>query len=417
MKQKSNKKHPEGEKNKQTGRQKTGAQSNIKHSQSNLSANGAERALERTLPAHRAERNAWAPGQERNAWAHGAERTAWAPGAERALEQTLSAHGAERALERTRNPEYLRSARRLNHRQARWALFFTRFHFTVTYRPGSKNTKADSLSRQFESTLQPLSPDPILPTTLIVALVQWDVMTEIAETQGTDPIPTECAPNKTSVPPSLRTRVIQQVHDLPSFGHPEITASIQILSNKFWWSTLRTDIIALIKNCVTCNTSKSSKPMPAGLLQPLPAPQRPWFHIAIDFITDLPNSNSNTTILTVIDRFSKSCRLIPIPKLPIALETADVLCSYVFRLFGLPDDIVSNRGPQFTSRVWTAFFSFLWLSSGTSGYHPESNGKTERLNQEVTRFRRSYCHRNQADWSIYLFWAEYIQNLLHKTST
>ncbi len=316
-----------------------------------------------------------------------------------------------------RNPEYLRSARRLNHRQARWALFFTRFHFTVTYRPGSKNTKVDSLSRQFESTLQPLSPDPILPTTLIVALVQWDVMTEIAETQGTDPIPTECAPNKTSVPPSLRTRVIQQVHDLPSFGHPEITASIQILSNKFWWSTLRTDIIALIKNCVTCNTSKSFKPMPAGLLQPLPAPQRPWFHIAIDFITDLPNSNSNTTILTVIDHFSKSCRLIPIPKLPIALETADVLCSYVFRLFGLPDDIVSNRGPQFTSRVWTAFFSFLWLSSGTSGYHPESNGKTERLNQEVTRFRRSYCHRNQADWSRYLFWAEYIQNLLHKTST
>ncbi|MBZ5782411.1 hypothetical protein K8366_25940, partial [Klebsiella aerogenes] len=41
-----------------------------------------------------------------------------------------------------RNLEYLRSAKRLNHRQARWALFFTRFQFTVTYRPGSKNVKA-----------------------------------------------------------------------------------------------------------------------------------------------------------------------------------------------------------------------------------------------------------------------------------
>ncbi len=61
--------------------------------------------------------------------------------------------------------------RRLIHRWARWALFFTRFQFTVTYRPGSKNTKADALSRQFESTLQLLSPDTILPTTLIVAPV------------------------------------------------------------------------------------------------------------------------------------------------------------------------------------------------------------------------------------------------------
>ncbi len=94
-----------------------------------------------------------------------------------------------------------------HHRQARWALFFTPFQFTVAYRPGSKNTKADALSRQFELTLQPISPDPILPTTLIVAPVQWDVLTEIVEMQGKDSIPTECPPNKTFVPPSLRTRV------------------------------------------------------------------------------------------------------------------------------------------------------------------------------------------------------------------
>ncbi len=158
--------------------------------------------------------------------------------------------------------------------------------------------------------------------------------------------------------------------------------------------------------------------MPAGLLKPLPVPQRPWPHIAIDFITDLPNSEGNATILTVIDRFSKSCGLIPLPKLPTTLEPAEVLCSYVFRFYGLPDDIVSDRGPQFTSRVWTAFFRFLNVNiSLTSCYHPESNGQIESLNQEVTRFLRSYCHPNQADWSRYLFWAEYAQNSLRKTST
>ncbi len=74
-------------------------------------------------------------------------------------------------------------------------------------------------------------------------------------------------------------------------------------------------------------------------------------HIAIDFVTDLPASQGHTIILMVIDRFSKAGRLIPLPKLLTALETAEVLCNYVFRFYGLPEDIVSDRGPQFTSRV------------------------------------------------------------------
>ncbi|KAI2660458.1 Transposon Tf2-9 polyprotein [Labeo rohita] len=161
--------------------------------------------------------------------------------------------------------------------------------------------------------------------------------------------------------------------------------------------------------------SKPSRQLPAGLLQPPPIPQHPLSHIAIDFITDLPNSQANTSILTVIDRFSKSCRLIPLPKLPSAFETTEMLCNYVFRFYGLPKDIVSDRGPQFTSRVWSAFFGLLNINvSLTSDYHPQSNGQTERLNQELTRFLRTYCLNNQADWSRYLMWAEYAQNSLQK---
>lgn len=164
--------------------------------------------------------------------------------------------------------------------------------------------------------------------------------------------------------------------------------------------------------------SKSSHQRPAGLLQPLPFPQRTWSHIAIDFVTDLPNSRNYTTILTVIDQFSKACRLIPLPKLPTAFETAEVLLEQVFRFYGLPDDIVSDRGPQFTSRVWKSFCQQLNINiSLTSGYHPQSNGQVERLNQEITRFLRSYCHQNQNDWSRFLIWAEYAQNLLRKPST
>ncbi|KAG1928582.1 retrotransposable element [Pimephales promelas] len=316
------------------------------------------------------------------------------------------------------NLEYLRSAKRLNPRQARWALFFTRFNFTVTYRPGTKNTKADALSRQTEETAQNHNPENILGEKLLVAPVQWDIMTEIQQTNRQTPIPAECPANLLYVPETLRARLLDQVHSSPSSGHPGITATVQLLQNRFWWPTLTPDTINHIHNCSHCQTSKSPRTLPAGLLCPLPTPQRPWSHIAVDFITDLPNSQGYTTILTIVDRFSKACRLVPLTKLPTAFETAELLCNQVFRFYGLPEDIVSDRGPQFTSRVWTSFFKNLNVNiSLTSGYHPQSNGQTERLNQDVIRFLRTYCQQHQQDWSRYLFWAEYAQNSLVKPAT
>ncbi|KAI2666050.1 Retrotransposon-derived protein PEG10 [Labeo rohita] len=105
-------------------------------------------------------------------------------------------------------------------------------------------------------------------------------------------------------------------------------------------------------------------------------------------------------------------------KLPTAMETAEALCDSVFRFYGLPEDIVSDRGPQFSSRLWSSFFHLLGVNvSLTSGYHPEANGQVERLNQELTRFLRSYCHDHQENWSRFLFWAEYAQNSIRKPST
>ncbi|KAL0166278.1 hypothetical protein M9458_038122, partial [Cirrhinus mrigala] len=67
-----------------------------------------------------------------------------------------------------KNLQYIREAKRLNPRQARWALFFTRFNFKITYRPGFKNISADALSR-LHSTDQPVEPEPIVPSNLITS--------------------------------------------------------------------------------------------------------------------------------------------------------------------------------------------------------------------------------------------------------
>ncbi|KAK3516573.1 hypothetical protein QTP70_021975 [Hemibagrus guttatus] len=68
-----------------------------------------------------------------------------------------------------KNLEYLRDAKRLNPRQARWALFFTRFNFTISYCPGSKNVKADTLSRIHSPEESTDDPEPIIPEKLFVS--------------------------------------------------------------------------------------------------------------------------------------------------------------------------------------------------------------------------------------------------------
>ncbi|KAK3518620.1 hypothetical protein QTP70_005527 [Hemibagrus guttatus] len=89
------------------------------------------------------------------------------------------------------------------------------------------------------------------------------------------------------------------------------------------------------------------------------------------------------------------------------MQTADAMFAHVFRNFGLPEDIVSDRGPQFTSRVWRALCARLDIGvSLSSSHHPQSNGQAERLNQEIGRFLRSYCSREQQRWSEFLPWAD-----------
>lgn len=214
------------------------------------------------------------------------------------------------------------------------------------------------------------------------------------------------------------TALIQWVHTSLSAGHPGIQQTITLIRNSFWWSELTKDVTSYVKSCSACAQSKPPKDLPAGLLEPLPIPQRPWSHLSVDFVSDLPNSNNFTTILVIIDHFSKARHLVLLKGLPTAMETATALFHHVFRVYGSTEDTVTDRGPQFTSRVWQEFCKLLDINvSLTSGYHPLANGQVERLNQEIGRYFRSYCSREQQRWSEFLPWAEYAQNSIIHSST
>ncbi len=178
------------------------------------------------------------------------------------------------------------------------------------------------------------------------------------------------------------------------------------------------DIHSFVLACSVCATGKTSNRPPDGLLQPLSVPSRPWSHIALDFITALPPSQGKTVVLTVVDRFSKAAHFIPLPKLPSAKETAVTVVDHVFRLHGLPMDVVSDRGPQFVSKFWQEFCKLLGATvSLSSGFHPQSNGQTERANQDLEKVLRCLVSKNPSSWSQQLSMVEYAHNSFPVSST
>ena len=297
-------------------------------------------------------------------------------------------------------------------------MFFARFNFTLSYRPGSKNAKPDALSRLFYPDSFPKSEETILPASCVIGAVSWEVEERVKGATVNLPVPVGCPPNRLFVPPELRSTVVHWAHSSMLSCHPGVKRTVHVVRQRFWWPGVVDTVKEYVAACPVCAQNKSSHRPPAGLLHPLPVPSRPWSHISLDFVTGLPLSEGNTTILTIVDRFSKMVHFVPLPKLPSAKELAEIMLSNVFRLHGLPKDVVSDRGPQFVSRFWKAFCSLIGATvSLSSGYHPQSNGQTERLNQELEVGLRCLSSRNPASWSKQLIWVEYAHNTLPCSST
>ncbi|TWW61053.1 hypothetical protein D4764_05G0011430 [Takifugu flavidus] len=319
-----------------------------------------------------------------------------------------------------KNLTYVRTAKRLNPRQGRWALFFSRFDFTLTFRPDSKNIRADALSRQFPEEFPgaPRDPDTIVPPARVIGVISWPIETAVEQAQRDEPDPGNGPQDRMFVPSSVRPQVLEWGHSSCFACHPGVRRTVEFVQRRFWWPNLQEDVREFVGACTVCARSKASHRSPAGLLHPLPVPSRPWSHIALDFVTGLPVSQGNDTILTIVDRFSKGVHFVALPKLPSAAETAELLVSHVVRLHGIPLDVVSDRGPQFTSRVWQAFCKGIGATvSLSSGYHPQSNGQAERANQALEAALRCVTTSNPASWSRFLPWVEYSLNTMESSAT
>ena len=355
-----------------------------------------------------------------------------------------------------KNLLYFASTRTLNRRQARWSIFLADYNFEIKFRPGNRHSTADALSRRPELAPRPgdkaydeqsqclLTPNQVQISATYL-LQDETLLTEISRATIADHFAQEIKAsledltsrssrddlNKFSFRDGLllrsnlvyvpegpcRVRVISECHDNLLAGHFGVAKTLELISRTYWWPQQWKLVKAFIKSCDICSRSKTARHRPYGLLQPLPVPDRPWSSISMDFITNLPPSGGHDSILVVVDRFTKMAHFIPCSKAISGAATANLILENVVRLHGLPDDIVSDRGPPFISRFWKRLFQILGTTTKLStAFHPQTDGQTERVNQVLEQYLRCVVSYQQDDWTTLLPLAEFAyNNTLHSS--
>lgn len=174
---------------------------------------------------------------------------------------------------------------------------------------------------------------------------------------------------------------------------------------------MKADVKDYVQSCSICLKAKPDRARYPGLLEPLPVPNQAWQMISLDFIEGLPQSGRFNCILVVVDKFSKYSHFLPLSHPFSAQQVATVYIDQIYRLHGLPDSILSDRDPIFTSRFWKELFHQTGTKLRMSTpYHPATDGQTERVNQCLETFLRCFVHACPKKWSSWLALEEYWYN-------
>lgn len=380
-----------------------------------------------------------------------------------------------------KNLQHFMTTKRLSRRQARWSEFLSRFNFKLIYRPGAQGGKPDALTRRSSDLPQGddderqehqnqivLKPENLSPDMLPVSLNQAEIDTNdqvvqkpiedlISIAYENDTVSSkilEALKNRDSIDPpelkemklprallsqkhqrlyfkdrlyipedeELRLHLLRSSHDSAAAGHPGKAKTYELLSRHYYWPKMSRDVKRYVRNCHICSRSKASRLPYQGLLEPLRTPFTKWEDIAVDFIVDLPRSKNETTgqvcrnIMVVTDRLSKQRHFIGCGSIE-ARYAARLFLHHVWKHHGLPKTIVSDRGTQFTSRLWQRLCQRLRISLKLStAYHPETDGQSENSNQGLEQYLRAYVNYVQDDWVNWLPLAEFAINN-HRSET
>jgi hypothetical protein len=321
-------------------------------------------------------------------------------------------------------------------RQARWLEELQRFHVTWQYRPGRTNV-ADPLSRcptyaghdvvESCSYIAAVTRQKQTPPTQNPA-VQEGMIQEIQKAYAADAwFSNEANTSKldfsqqlwwkaeaVAVPDSstIKQAIMAEFHDTPYSGHCGTARTTRSISRYYWWPNMATDVAEFVKTCSTCQRNKPSQQKQAGLLQPLSIPDRKWSSVSMDFVVTLPvTAAGHTAMMVMVDRMSKMAHIAPCTDEITAEEAARIFLHEVVRLHGMPVEVITDRGSQFTSGLWKELCKIWEVKQCIStSFHPQTDGQTERMNRIIEDMIRHFVGPQHDDWDRHLDAIEFAIN-------
>ncbi len=200
------------------------------------------------------------------------------------------------------------------------------------------------------------------------------------------------------LPTQFRQAAIKSLHEV---HHPGVRATCRLVSAAFCWPHMKKQTATAARSCLGCQRGKTHHHVH---LQPehIPVPHRRFVHLHVDLVKPLPQSAGMTYMFTMVDRTTRWPEVIPLSS-TTAADCAEALLAGWIQRFGVPSTITSDRGPQFTSAVWSALCSLLNITrSTTTAYHPQSNGIVERFHRRLKDALRARAAG--ADWVKHMPW-------------
>jgi hypothetical protein len=321
---------------------------------------------------------------------------------------------------------------RLNQRQIRWMEEIAEYDCEILYKPGKENVVADALSRIHINALAPVTSRQILKEIYDGYKEQMyvDLFTAVERGGGTTTrytIQDKLLYYRTDeyeswrlVLPNIpyRQKVIHENHNLAISGHPGFIQTYSKMARLYYWPGMSKDIRKHVQECNECQLTKPSTQSPAGILQPLSIPNRPWKSLGMDFLGPLPKSlKGNDMILVIIDRLTKMAHFIATKSTITSSQIADLFVEYIFRYHGMPHSIVSDRDPKFTAKFWKNLNKSLGIDLLMStAAHPQTDGQSEATVKVIQKLLRPFCLQEQ-DWESLLPSLEFAYNDTQHSST